>query len=333
MKCTSNLDSISIGNVGITKGDLSFSHPKLSAYSWPVVEIKGKQPGARLCVSAGVHVNEVSAIEAAVRLQRLFDPEEMCGSVSIIPLINQPALYKYSEYICPIDGKNINFTFPGKNDGTFSEVLCDAIMNEWCANADCYVDMHGGDLRENVSKFSIFQRTDDDEINRLGLKMAMCFDAELVVGLPTHHMQRPGRPPTGFAAKNRLALMSEAGANGLLDEESIQFHVEGVLNIARELGIIASEAPAFKRERVLCEDYLWVTCPVDGEFHSFVEPGDAVEKGQLLGVIRNLFGDHLADIKSPETGFLLWRLTHPAIPAGDPVLAVAVPEKGGAASL
>ena len=34
--------------------------------------------------------------------------------------------------------------------------------------------------------------------------------------------------------------MSEAGANGIMDEESITFHVEGVLNIARTLGEGAS---------------------------------------------------------------------------------------------
>lgn len=327
MEITASSNSCTYGQPGIFRGELRFGNSTLSGPSWPLCEIRGSKPGPRLCVSAGVHVNEVSGIEAAVRLQKLFDPEKIRGSVSIIPLVNLPALYQYSEYVCPIDGKNINFTFPGRRDGSFSEALCDAIMNEWCDGADCYIDMHGGDLRENVSKFSIFQHTDNSVIDAKGEEMALCFDAEIVVGLPPSHMERPGRPPTGFARHGRLALMSEAGANGLMDEESISFHVDGVLNVARTLGILDTPKPPFRNARVLCDDYLWVECPVDGEFHAHVEPGDRLTKGQRLGIMRNLFGDTLANVVAPVTGLLLWRMTHPSLRKGTSILAVAVEEK------
>ncbi|MFB0690336.1 M14 family metallopeptidase [Agrobacterium pusense] len=327
MKTTASSNSVAYGEPGIFRGYLSFAATSLSEYTWPLCEIRGDRDGPRLCISAGVHVNEVAAIEAAVRLQKLFDPRTIRGSVSIIPLVNQPALYKYSEYVCPLDEKNINFSFPGDPNGSFSEILCDAIMNEWCMGADCYVDMHGGDLRENVSKFTIFQRADDPALNERARRMAMCFDAELVVGLPAAHMSKPGRPPTGFASKNRLSVMSEAGANGLVDEASVQFHVDGVLNVARALGILDTPSTEFRRARVLCDDYIWMACPTDGEFHSDVEPGDRILKGQRLGTIRDLFGETLGEITAQETGFLLWRMTHPSIPKGSPVLAIAVEER------
>lgn len=327
MQVTTSDNNCAYGQPGIFRGHLRFGNPQLSGYSWPLCEVRGRRPGPRLCVSAGVHVNEVSSIEAAVRLQRLFDPETIEGSVSIIPLINQPALYKYCEYVCPIDGKNINFTFPGKSDGTFSEALCEAIMNEWCVGADCFVDLHGGDLRENVSRFSIFQHTQNAELDALGRRVAMCFDADIVMGLPVAHMEKPGRPPTGFARHDRLAVMSEAGSNGLLDERAISFHVEGVLNIARTLGIVDTPVAPFRNAQVACDDYLWVDCPVDGEFHAEVEPGEKVNKGQRLGTICDLFGETLVEISAPETGLILWRITHPSIPKGAPVLAVAVEEK------
>lgn len=326
MEIAASSNSVEYGQPGVFRGHLRFKNPRLAGYSWPLCEILGRKPGPRLCISAGVHVNEVSAIEAAVRLQRMFDPNTMCGSVSIIPLINQPALYRFSEYICPTDGKNINFTFPGKRDGTFSEALCDAITNDWCVGADCYVDLHGGDLRENVSKFSIFQRTPDSRLDALARKMAMCFDAEIVVGLPPAHMERPGRPPTAFARLNRLALISEAGANGLLEEDAISFHVGGVLNIARTLKIIETPLSPFRNARVPCDEYLWVESPVDGEFHAEVEPGARVCRGQRLGTIRDLFAETLAEIAAPQSGFLLWRMTHPSVPKGGPVLAIAVEE-------
>jgi hypothetical protein len=289
-------------------------------------EARGDEEGPRLCVSAGVHVNEVSSIEAAVRLQSHFDPKRMRGSVSIIPLVNQPALYEYTEYDCPIDGKNINFTFPGNPAGTFSEALCDAIQNEWCAESACYIDLHGGDLRERVAKFVMFQRTGNGDQDRVARDLAMCFDADVVVGLPESELNRPGRPPTGFASDGRLALMSEAGSNGVVDEGSVTFHLEGVLRIAEQLGIIEAARGRFQRPRIACTDYLWVTAPSDGQFYADVEPAARVSRGQRLGTMRNFFGHTISEVVAPESGIILWRMTHPTLRRGSAVLAIAIEE-------
>lgn len=319
-------DCVSMNGPGVWRGRITFSNRRLAAYAWPACEIVGAAPGPRLCISAGVHVNEVSSIEAAVRLQGLFEPAAMRGSVSIMPLVNLPAQHAYTEYLCPEDGKNINFSFPGDPSGSFTEALCDAIQNEWCADADCYVDLHGGDLRETVSKFSMYQRTDDAARDARGRRYALAFDADIVVGLDPSLQRAPGRPPTGFARRRRIAIMSEAGANGRLDEESIAFHVNGVLGVARDLGILPAAPVEFQRRRIPCRDYIWVPCPASGLFYSAVEPAEKVRKGQALGEIRNLHGDAIASLPAPVEGLILWRLTHPIVKEGVSVLAIAVPE-------
>lgn len=307
-------------------GSLRFSSAVLQDYRWPVFELAGQGDAPRLCVSAGVHVNEVSSIQAAIRLQEEFSLRQVAGSVSIIPLINLPAQYRYTEYLCPVDGKNINFSFPGRPDGSFTEALCHAIQYEWCAGADCYIDLHGGDLRENVSKFSMFQRTGNAEGDELRRELAAAFDADLVVGFDPSHMQAPGRPPTGFARDERISIMSEAGANGVPDAESIEFHVTGVLNVARKLGILRDEPPSRQRPGILCNDYVWVGSPASGLFYPDVEPGQRVRAGQILGAMRDLFARPLATVVAPASGVVLWRLTHPIVAAEVPLLAIAVPE-------
>ncbi|RVG06560.1 succinylglutamate desuccinylase/aspartoacylase domain-containing protein [Sinorhizobium meliloti] len=322
MKITALTHSCAYGEKGVFRGTLRFDNEMLAEYTWPLCEIRGEQPGPRLCISAGVHVNEVSSIEASIRLQKLFDPEMMKGSVSIIPVINQPAVYKYNEYVCPADGKNINHTFPGRRDGTFSEALCNAILSEWTAEADCYIDMHGGDLKERVSWFTIFQRTGDDDFDAGAHKLAMCFDSQVVLALGPEYMQKPGRPPTACALRKQVAIMTEAGSNGLLSEDDISFHVEGVLNVARLLGILDSPPSTPLNARTLCDSYIWVECPRDGDFHAEVEPGSKVEQGQRLGMMRDTFGTVLADVIAPVTGLILWRITHPSIREGDALLTI-----------
>ncbi len=227
---------------GTRWGIATFTNPTLQGFEWPIFEAVGSQPGPRLCVTAGVHVNEVSSIEAAVRLQKCFDPGTLCGTVSIIPVVNVPATYEYTEYTCPVDDRNINFTFPGRSDGTFSQALCHALLHEWADAADCYIDLHGGDLRENVSKFIMYQRGCGDEVDARRRRLAQCFDADVVMGLEPELM-RPGqteggtpalggdggRPPTACAVLGRDSVMAEAGANGIVDEQCVLFHLNGVL--------------------------------------------------------------------------------------------------------
>src|SRR5215469_10813999 len=108
-------------DAGIRRGTLTFVNPRLRDWQWPMVEIRGQRPGPHLCVMAGMHVNEVSSIEAAVQLQRRIAPAYLRGSIAILPILNLPAVPLRSQYVCPIDGKNINFSFPVFNDGTSTE--------------------------------------------------------------------------------------------------------------------------------------------------------------------------------------------------------------------
>jgi predicted deacylase len=310
---------------GIRRGTLEFERPLLAGWRLPLVEIEGREPGPRLCVQAGVHVNEVSSIEAAIRLGHAFEPAALRGSVSIIPVVNQPAVPAYTQYDCPIDGKNINFTFPGDPDGSFTEALCHALLFDWAGDADLHVDLHGGDLREEVSRFVMFQRTGSAADDARRERLARCFDADIVMGFAPDHMERPGRALTALARAGHDGVMSEAGANGRLDEVSITYHVNGVTNLARALGMTDGAAVPAARANVLCHDYLWITCPEDGFFHGEVVPATAVEAGQRLGVLRDVHGRALAELCAPKAGYVLWVMTHPWLRGGDSALAIAVP--------
>ena len=327
MKVTAIEGSCNYGETGVFRGYIKFDNPILSDYSWPLCEIKGKNPGAKLCIIAGIHVNEVSSIEAAIRIQNMFDPEKMNGTVSIIPVTNLPAQYQYTEYSCPADGKNILYTFPGKKDGTFSEALADALMNEWSTGSDCFLDLHGGDLRENVAKFVFYQLDNGSELEQQARKLAMCFDADVIYGMAEEYMQQPYMTPAGFGSKKRIAMTVESGANGLLLEDCISYHIGGIMNVASVLGIIDSPVSDFKNERVVCAGtYLRPACPADGMVYAEVEPAQRVVKGQRIAVVKDLFGRITGEITAPESGVILWRMTHPINAEGSWIFGLVMPE-------
>lgn len=301
---------------------LKFASPVLAGWSWQVQEIAGSLPGPRLCVMSGIHVNEVSSIEAAFRLRNFFRDNAFRGSVSIMPLANPPAWPERSEYICPIDGKNINFTFPGQPTGTFSEALCDALLNEWACDAACLIDLHGGDMCEEVAQFTVAPTIGDKAFDDFNLALAQAFDPEIVVTLPPSYLEQPGRSCSGRAKQKRHAAFSEAGAHGVVDENSVSFHVNGVLRAAKLLDMI-DEAPPASRTAFVANEYHWVPAGADGWFRPLVHPGDEITNGQVIGTIEDFAGRRLNDVRSPADGKVLWRWTHSNAAADLNVFGVA----------
>ena len=128
-----------------------------------------------------------------------------------------------------------------------------------------------------------------------------------------------------MAKLGRSGVMSEAGANGVLDDICVRYHTDGVLNVARLLGMLDGPRIHSTRAQRVCHQYIWVRCPVDGLFYSAVEPNDHVVRGQRLGEMRNVFGRVLGEVVAPEAGYVLWRMTHPVLKEGAFVLGIAVP--------
>lgn len=307
---------------GLSFEELAFSPGVLAGWRFPVARLTGAAPGPHLAVIAGVHVNETSSIEAAVRLQRAVAPAALRGRISVIPILNQPAIASRAQYVCPIDGKNINFSFPGRPDGSFSEALAWAVLEEFAADADVLVDLHGGDLCEQVSRFTIAQEIGEPAFDAESLALARCFDAEIVVRLGPEHLAAPGRSTTGRATRRRPAAFAEAGRIGLVEEENVRFHLEGVLRIAHRLGMVEA-APPLARTPVVTSRYLWVNTPADGLCRTRVEPGEKVAAGAVLATVEDVFGREIATVTAPESGWILWRVTHALVAADGPLIGLA----------
>lgn len=298
---------------GLHKAELTFDYPALAGWRWPAVEIVGQSPGPRLAVISGVHVNETSSIEAVIRLQRRVDPRKLKGRISIIPIVNLPAVPVRSQYVCPIDDKNINFSFPGRPDGSFSEALAYALLNDWASDADCFADLHGGDLCEEVSHFMVVQRTGDQAFDQRNLAIAQCFDAAIIASIDPSHMDQPARSVTGRAKRRQFAAFAEAGRIGLIEEANVAYHLNGLLRLLHHFGM-TDNAPAKTREAQIITRYHWIPAPVDGFFRYHIEPGQKVAKGQLLATAENTYGEEIARVSAPEEGHILWRITHALSP-------------------
>ena len=76
----------------VSEQRLTFAAPALAGHSWCAYEIDGTAPGPRLCVMAGMHVNEVAGIAAALQLIDYFSETAFSGQVAILPVTDPAAI-------------------------------------------------------------------------------------------------------------------------------------------------------------------------------------------------------------------------------------------------
>lgn len=280
----------------------------------PFSVIEGATAGPVLLVTAGVHASEYCSIEAAVRLQQT-RPEDIKGTLVILPILNMAGFKKRSIYIMPEDGKNLNRMFPGRPDGTLSERLAHWLTSEVFPNADCYLDLHGGDLDESLMPFTIYPR--HSEPSRA---LAVAFGLPVAIA-----SESKSHSISGAASLGIPSLLPEVSGNGLWGDDTVGEMTAGIERVMKHLGMIdrpVKPAPQATPSFVT----MWVpTAPTTGLWYSAVEVGAKVETGQLLGHIRDPFGKLLATITSEKPGTVVYRLTSLSVNEGEALLGVGTP--------
>jgi predicted deacylase len=282
----------------------------------PLFLIAGKEPGPTLLVTAGIHGAEYASIAAALDLGRGLEPEGMRGRVIVAPIANMPAFRARSIYVSPLDGLNLNRVFPGQADGTVSEQLAYWLFENLIKQADYYVDLHGGDLIEDLVPFSIYNRCDDGAVEKTSRELAEVFGIEQIV--------RSYSSGPAFCAASDAgipSMMAEAGGQGAWPPESLAVFASGMERLMRHLGLLAGPAPGPVATTTL-EKFLWLFSEHEGYYYPAVEVGQAVRQGQRTGSITDLAGSVLQIAEAPADGRVLFLVTSLAINEGDPLLAV-----------
>lgn len=298
--------------------------PGLAKYSWPFFSITGRRDGPLFLITAGIHAAEYTGIDAAIRLGHLLDPAQVRGRVAIIPLLNRPGFYERSIYVNPEDNDNMNRVFPGRPDGTWSERFAHWLLNEVVARCEYVIDLHAGDLIEDLVPFVTYRETGNKDVDGRARRMADAYGAEwLVKGQPTG--ERLGLLYAAAAARGVAAMIAESGRIGQLEADAVGRHVNGVQNILRAVGVLDGEPARVAQPRVL-NRFEWLRSPFEGLFRCAVHVGDRVRTGQALGEIVDLLGERLGRIESPVEGIVLFLVTSPAIKKDGLLLGVGVPE-------
>ncbi|HEV2529274.1 MAG TPA: succinylglutamate desuccinylase/aspartoacylase family protein [Thermomicrobiales bacterium] len=298
----------------IRRGFLAFSHPALAGMRWPYTIVRGRDDGPRVVVTAGVHPTEYPAIEASIRLTRGLDPATLRGTVIVLPLVNLPSFLTRTPFVSPLDGLNPNRVFPGNADGTVTEVIVDAIFRSVIAGADAYIDLHGGDVYEDLIPFICWAVSGDADLDARAAALARSFGIKHVVVVPQQSSTTGLTSDIAAALAGIPAVLAEGGGRGLLTEPETAMLHEGCLRGLRHLGILPGGEP--ESVETVEVGYQIIHSPAEGLWYPAVTAGDMITAGQTVGAIRDLFGDHLVDVVTPVDGVVLYVTSSPAMRSG-----------------
>src|ERR1700749_5080451 len=253
----------------------------------PYVTVVGEAgDGPHLTVIASVHGTEHTSIAAARELLAALRPAELSGTVTVAPLINLPAFWARTPFIVPLDGKNLNRSFPGDACGSAAERIAAAVTEKLIKVSDFVIDLHAGDLPEALEPFVFY---DASAVERQARELALAY------GLGHRVRQSSdGRTVTGStsAAAADLGIPSftaESGECGILAPDAVDRHLRGLRNVLRQLRMLPGDAVAFDPP-VEHDGWIWMRTTDAGWWQPAVTTGTLVAEGDLLGSVSPIIG-------------------------------------------
>jgi predicted deacylase len=287
----------------------------------PYARIQGRAgEGPHLTVVAGVHGCEYTGMAAVMRLIDRLDPDSLRGTVTAVPILNQPAFWSRSAFVVPADGKNLNRCFPGDPAGSYTDVLAHEIFTRLIAPSDYLLDLHAGDLPEALEPFCLYEESDVEDRSR---RLALAYGLGHVVRQSRASRTVGGSTSSAAADAGIPAIIAEVGANGICDEASVQRHLDGVLAVCAELGMLAGDGAIASASPVEHDGWIWLRSPVRGFWQPAVVTGRDVAEGDLLGVLLDPLGRELDRVLAPAAGCPLFLTTSPAVVADGLLLGLA----------
>lgn len=289
----------------------------------PVIVHRGGRPGPTLFVSAAMHGDEIIGVEIIRRLLKLPALSELAGTLLAVPVVNVLAFLHQSRYLP--DRRDLNRSFPGSETGSLAARLAHQFLKEVVGNADYGIDLHTGALhRPNLPQIRA------DLSNPENRRLAMAFGAPLFLdSKPT-----AGTLRAYTTAANKPVILYEACEALRFDETAIRIGMQGIVNVMTELEMLPrTEAePPPGVTPILARSDTWARAPVSGILRAQAALGDAVKKGQLLGLIGDPFGEQETPVTSPASGVVIGRVMLPLVYEGEAVFHIARVETPGEAA-
>lgn len=277
-----------------------------SGLAIPVAVINGVRPGPVVAFVAGSHGTEYSSIVALQRLIPRIDPAKLAGTVIIVPLLNIPSFEGMTPHLNPVDRKSMNGNYPGDLSGTQTQRALAVVTSQIVTPAAVVVDLHGGDLDENLRPYSYWFRGGRAAQDSASLALVMAFGLDHIIVTDVNpDAPNAGRTLSGQSlVRGKTVLVAEAGRSGMVDQADLTALVEGSLNVLGALRMLDRTWRPVRNPVWLDGAGSRIAADSLGFFFASIDRDVRVTKGQVLGYTTDLLGKKTGEILSPIDGLV-----------------------------
>ena len=292
----------------------------------PVTIFHGNSSGPVLTLSAGTHGDEFPAIIALQRLRREIDLATLNGTLVLVHAANLPALHQRGlSPLHPVDGKNLNREFPGNAKGSPTERLAAFMTKEIVGPSDYLADLHSASADQRLWPHIYAPFVGYKELDARTLEWAKASGMRHIV----LYGDRPRDPansvsyPNTAMTRGKPGLTLEIGDRGLVKERDVVAYLKALRGLMVGINMIAGESPS-NSGRLIYQGLEEVASPAMGLFESYCKIGELVEKDALLGIVRDYFGEPLAELRAPRRGVVLILQNAPPVSKGTGLITLGV---------
>lgn len=296
----------------------------------PIVSARNGD-GPTVLLMAGNHGDEYEGQIALSKLARALDVRQMSGRVIILPMANFPAA-KAGKRTSPLDGGNLNRSFPGNPRGTPTERIAHFIEHDLMPMADYVVDLHsGGSTIAYMPSVVVVGGPETDGFQaRLALARAFGCPDCLIFGTDRAVTHLGSGAPGAALRMKRPFIAAELGYGGTLQHECLELCERGIRNVLMHAGIFRGQPETSRRMRTLRSDSeeCFVYALEDGLFEPAFSLGDAVDPGSIAGWMHHPESPSRepGEYHFERAGIVINRLFPAAARRGDMLYRLAVEE-------
>jgi predicted deacylase len=282
----------------------------------PVCVIKGEEEGPVVLISAGVHGAEYIGIETAITISRELKPSDIKGTILFLLVANPTAAHSYTRHFVPEDGKNLNRMFPGKKDGTLSEKIAYTMEKELQSQADYYIDLHSGDTSERVMSFVYYAGVAKEGVSEQSRLMAEA------TGMSVRVKSTATTGSYNYAAIQGVpSILMERGGQGVFQPEELESYRQEVKGVLAHLGVLKKvPLPGNQAQKeILTATY--IDSEAQGFWYPTKRPGDSFLEGELLGSVKDVWGNELQALYGEYDGIILYETVSMGVSEGESLIA------------
>jgi hypothetical protein len=194
--------------------------------------------------------------------------------------------------------------------------MAHTIMSAVVPHISVWLDLHGGDIPEALIPLVGCATSDDAQLWEKNVAMAEAFGIPYL--MPLNSIM--GTTVSAATALGIPSLLAEAGQLGILDEPNTELLLNGCYNLARHLGILDGQAPSTSLH--MFNGWPWVRAGHAGCWYPTIKVGDRVKAGDVVGVVKDYFGDIIAEYTAPADGLILLVCAALSVSVNDPLVGI-----------